>query len=507
MQKTDSVEIPNVKPKDYFLTLRQIYGRVRATTPNFKAFRQWMREKGWWNKEQADGLMFMLDLSGNPVALGPFAAELADQVDEAVGREAIGKRLIDLNPLLAKYCLEAMDVENDGRIQSTRELFKLVDSFVYPGKKPKLTEFAAWMAWAEAGNLVRLIGIRWGLSDFARQVLPKLRAIDPDEFLEDEEDAPSFAEVGTGVAAEPSKAAEDGPSESVSQPEPVREPTVAPQQAQPQPAEVSTTPVPVMAPEPQNFYVVLQPQNLDDRALRETRDEIRAWWQGYPSKRVLDFGLLKDLDDPETRLQAFYTALGIGRGHSFDKVMITAGTLKAAGVFQAMAKGRIPVGVTRQAYAGVWDLEGAQLVDMMGFVAGIAGNVLKFDFTKQDNPLNLLDNLNQEIFKGLGGLAPFVVVRIAVQAGVVDGAGEAAGFIPFFHARQQAFRMGFVDRIYCNSFRELAEDALALAGHFGRDMDYEQPLTHLPGAFGCAFGCGNQGNCPFKCREKTPYNG
>ena len=96
MQKTDFVEIPNVKSKDYFMVLRQIYSRVNSHKPRFKEFRQWMREKGWWDKPNADNLMFMLDLTAtDPVAMGAFAARIVSEMDEPTGREIIGERLIE----------------------------------------------------------------------------------------------------------------------------------------------------------------------------------------------------------------------------------------------------------------------------------------------------------------------------------------------------------------------------------------------------------------------------
>lgn len=506
MQKIDFVEIPDVRPKDYFLTLRQVYKRIRSHRPAYKEFRRWMREKGWWDKEAADGLMAMLGLAAtDPVDMQPFAQEIENKMDEDRGKELIGKRLIELNPLLAKYCLESMDVENDGRIQSTRELFKLIDSFVYPGAKPTLTAFNAWMAWAEAGNLVRLIGIRWGLSAFAKESLPKLRAIDADEFLEDEESGEKAMPVFDSQPAEivqetpqndePKENMQEMPENAFIEPKDKPKQIFVPTQA----------PVPVQAPAAPSFYMVFPVPVPGSAALKKTAETILDWWATFPAKHPLNFEVLKSIGQSlATRLQAFYVALGMGRGHGFNKVMMTAGALRGAGVFDSLAKGKSAMAGIKKAYRGAWDIETAALVESAAFMVSQAHAIKAFKFDAFDTPHALLDALNTEVFHGVGGLAAFVAARIALDSGLVDANLREAGFIPFFKVRQQAYRMGFIGRIYCNNFNELKQTGIALAGFFG--TSFEQPLLHLPDAFGCAFNCGKQANCPFNCREKNAYN-
>lgn len=510
MQKIDFVEIPGVKPKDYFLTLRQIYKHVMSHSPTYKEFRRWMREKGWWDKEQADALMAMLGLSTtDPVGMEPFTREIADEMDEDKGKHVIGRRLIDLNPLLAKYCIESMDVENDGRIQSTRELFKMIDSFIYPGEKPTLPAFNAWMAWAEAGDLVRLIGIRWGLSAFARENLPKLKAIDVDEFLEDEEEedaAPIFSppETAAPVAEEPPPV--QATPQPVAGPQAAHEPTITDNA----PIEVprsEAAPVPVQAPQFPGFYMVFQAPALDKAALKQSAASVCDWWSRYPAKRTLNFGVLKDMgQDLTTKFHAFYVALCMGRGNDYSKVMMTAGALRSAGVFDSLAKGKSPMAGLKRAYQGAWDMQSAALIESAVFLIGQANAIKAFDFGSFQDPKALLNALDTQVFQGTGGLAPFVAARVAHDAGLLAQDLVAAAFIPFFAVRQQAFRMGFIDHIYCNNFHELVQTAMVLAGYFGPDCAFEQPLMQMPAAFGCAFNCGRQAGCPFTCREKQAYN-
>lgn len=506
MQKINFVEIPNIRPKDYFLSLRQIYNHIISHAPAYKVFRQWMREKGWWEKEKADELMQMLGLNAaNPVGMQPFAQEIAKETDEDKGKEIIGRRLIKINPLLAKYCLEAMDVENDGRIQSTRELFKLIDSFVYPGTKPTLTAFNAWMEWAEAGGLVRLIGIRWGLSAFAKENLPHLRAIDADEFLEDEEVEQDTEAV---TYSQPTKTTQETPVPNEAREiESKENKNSGSENPDMQTFTPTITPVPVQNPAGPAFYMVFPTPLQDKASLKKTAHAILDWWTHYPAKQVLNFGVLGGLAQSQTvKLQAFYVALGMGRGHEFNKVMMTAGSLRAAGVFESLTKGRSPLPGIKKAYRGAWDIETAALIESAAAMAAMAQAIKGFRFDAFDTPDALLDALDRDIFHGIGGLAAFVAARIALNAGILKENMQSTGFIPFFAVRQQAFRMGFIDRIYCNNFDELKQIGIKLASYFGSDASLEQALLHLPGAFGCAFNCGRQANCPFLCREKITYN-
>jgi hypothetical protein len=120
------------------------------------------------------------------VHLGPFAERFFAAPDEDVARELLYKRLVDENTLLAKYALEALDTDGGGRLHSTYELHRMLTSYVYPGKQVGLVQFQNWIKWIVASGRVKLIGIRWGLTDLGKQAVPRLRAIDADEFLEDE---------------------------------------------------------------------------------------------------------------------------------------------------------------------------------------------------------------------------------------------------------------------------------------------------------------------------------
>ncbi len=151
-------------------------------------------------------------------------------------------------------------------------------------------------------------------------------------------------------------------------------------------------------------------------------------------------------------------------------------------------------------------MQTATLVESAVFLIGQAASIKSFKFDAFQGPGALLEALDTQVFQGTGGLAAFVAARIAQDAGLLKQEVLSAAFIPFFAARQQAFRMGFIDHIYCGNLHELIETALTMADFFGPDCDFEQPLIQMPAAFGCAFNCGRQADCPFSCREKHAYN-
>ena len=71
--------------------------------------------------------------------------------------------------------LEALDVEQGGRLHSTHELHRMLTSYVYPGKHISLVDFQEWLVWAEAAGAIRFVGIRWGLGGIAKANLDWFR--------------------------------------------------------------------------------------------------------------------------------------------------------------------------------------------------------------------------------------------------------------------------------------------------------------------------------------------
>lgn len=192
-QRVDYAFLPGVRDELLWPTVNKVLGHVRRTAMSPRDFRDWFKDAGLWQKDEAPALLDLLDVEQAPVVhLGPWAEQVLAAKDDAAARDLLYKRLCDENLLLVKYVLEALDVDGGGRLHSTSELHRMLTSYVYPGKHLGRVAFEAWIKWLVASGRVRLIGIRWGLTDLGKQAVPRLRTVDADEFLDDESAPPSL---------------------------------------------------------------------------------------------------------------------------------------------------------------------------------------------------------------------------------------------------------------------------------------------------------------------------
>jgi hypothetical protein len=236
-QRVEYPALPGVREDGFIPTLNKVYGHVRRNQLAPRELREWLKDEGLYHKDEYGALLGFLDLQTEPVAtLGPWAAQFFDAPDEDKARDLLFKRLVDENTLLVKYVLEALDTEGGGRLHSTSELHRMLTSYVYPGKHVGLVPFNNWIKWIVASGRVKFIGIRWGLTELGKQVVPRMRTIDADEFLEDEKagagapapvvvpaaPAPGAAKSESVAAKSESVAAKPGPV--LASPEPATKP-------------------------------------------------------------------------------------------------------------------------------------------------------------------------------------------------------------------------------------------------------------------------------------------
>lgn len=208
-QRIDYAFFPGVRDEALWPTVNKVLGHVKRSELAMRDFRDWLKDAGLWQKDEATALLELLDLQQTPVVhLGAWAEQVFAAKDDAAARDLLYKRLCDENILLVKYVLEALDVEGGGRLHSTSELHRMLTSYVYPGQHVGRVAFEAWIKWIVASGRVKLVGIRWGLTDLGKAAVPRLRTVDADEFLEDEA-APATAQavaapaVAAPVAAAP----------------------------------------------------------------------------------------------------------------------------------------------------------------------------------------------------------------------------------------------------------------------------------------------------------------
>jgi hypothetical protein len=195
---------------------------------SFRDVRTWMRERNIWHKDETMALLDFLGCGGKPTLnLGRFGEALLEAEGVEAQQDVLYRWLKAWNPFLCKYVLGALDPESDGRLHSTHELYRLVTSYVYVGEYVTLVNFQNWIRWLVVSGIIKLVGIRWGLSPIAQREVAVLRQIDVDEMLEDEaEEREAREALQDETAAAPefdsgSQTAKDAPPSDASPPDAV----------------------------------------------------------------------------------------------------------------------------------------------------------------------------------------------------------------------------------------------------------------------------------------------
>ena len=232
MQRVAYEPIPGTRFDQYIFKLRLVLGYLN--TPGgtkFKGFRDFLRKQNLWDKDKSETLFSVVDITWDKttVKLGKTAKKLSSAHSDGDFQNVLFERLKELNILLVKYVLEALDVTQGGRLHSVHELYRMITSYVYPGAYITLTGFQAWVDWMAAAGHIKLVGIRWALAEKGQKIVAELRSMDVDEIMEDMDD---------GDEAEASEDADDaGGDDEDEAPAPRAAPTPAPKAvAKPAPA-------------------------------------------------------------------------------------------------------------------------------------------------------------------------------------------------------------------------------------------------------------------------------
>ena len=167
-QRVEYEPIPGTRYDQYIFKLRLVLTAVQQPGGNkFKAFRDFLRKQNMWDKDKTPILLSLIELSYDKtnVKSGKTTKRLFNANSDTDFQSVLFERLRELNILLVKYVLEALDVQQGGRLHSVHELYRMITSYVYPGTYIALTAFQAWIEWMAATGYIKLIGIRWALSD------------------------------------------------------------------------------------------------------------------------------------------------------------------------------------------------------------------------------------------------------------------------------------------------------------------------------------------------------
>ncbi|MBP7127558.1 hypothetical protein KBD49_14445 [Myxococcota bacterium] len=525
--------LPGTAPLAWVPTLIPFLAEVDRSRPLVRGVKEWLRMRNLFDPGSWEILMEMLEVRlGEPVTLGRTARDLLEAPDDGAARAVLARRLVEENPLLARYCLQALDVEQEGRLHSTNELFRMISSYVYPGEKPTLVSFRAWVDWAVAANLLKLVGIRWALGEGAREVLPRLRALDPEEFLEEErlarqgpaaapageepEDRPLEAGPAEGPAGEdrggtapglPEEAVPAAPGGSTGDgPGAPEAPGTRGEGARPaglHETRPSTPTVPsrdpavprlVPRPFPEEAAPRLVPPVLDLEATRRLLLAARDRDPGRPAPLAVRTGLSEPLESA-------FGALLLSRGISPEEVRRGMETVRGTGLFREAAAGTLTLAALASAEAGAADEGTVRVLALFPALPRLQAGLRDPGLFRGDDPREWAERVWRRLYAPRDPLAPFWLARLLLGQGRLEERLAPVSVVPHFQVRENAFRIGFLDRIHAAAFPDLAEAAVRLAEGFPPDPA-EHPLERVHEGLGCAFRCPRALVCPLSCRER-----
>jgi hypothetical protein len=216
MQVVNFVQLPNKKPGDYILALTEIYRFIRDHQPGYVEFRRFLMERDLFDKDTYEVMFEFLAINagkGKPTTCGQFLQKLFDADTPQERNKIVFNHLARKNEILVKYVMDGLNE----RLYSTNELYRFITSYVYPGTYITLVHFKAWMTWLEACQHIKMVGIRWGLSETGEEAMNYVKTIDVDMVLDGEsesadEDADDEDSDDSPPAAPPSKPAASAPS-------------------------------------------------------------------------------------------------------------------------------------------------------------------------------------------------------------------------------------------------------------------------------------------------------
>lgn len=199
---------------------------IAKAKPDFRALRKFFKENGLYDKEQFDTVLRFLNIDvrdESRVKCDDFLRDLPTIVAPEDRQRRLFRHLLEKNKILMKFIMDAIAE----RLYSTNEIYRYLTSYIYQGKTLTLLNFKAWLMWLEATGYIRIVGIRWGLSDLGKEACEgELKLLDIDELLEDEgggsgddDDDDDDDDDGAGSRAPGAAAKHDAPQDDDDDPD------------------------------------------------------------------------------------------------------------------------------------------------------------------------------------------------------------------------------------------------------------------------------------------------
>ncbi|MGI5830698.1 MAG: hypothetical protein ACOX8U_11115 [Bradymonadia bacterium] len=188
MQEVNFASLPGAKAFEQLPKLGLITSFLKEGKANIRSLKRFMREQDIYDGESFETLLAFLQVDASNeknIKPGPFLTKLGETIDPEQRKRLLFKHLTSKNEILMKYVMDGL-MEH---LHSTNELYRYLTSYVYPGTYITLVNFRHWMVWLEASEHIRMVGIRWGLSELGLEGIDSIiKLIDIDDILEGEWD-------------------------------------------------------------------------------------------------------------------------------------------------------------------------------------------------------------------------------------------------------------------------------------------------------------------------------
>lgn len=517
-QRVEYDVFPNTRPE-------QLPGKLHAAFNldggldgvGFKAYRSYLREQGLWDKSRVETIFSLVDVSWDreQVTFGSLARSIRESHEEDAIQDAIFARLRQENGLLVKYVFDALDVENGGRLHSDNELYRMITSYVYPGDFITLTSFQSWIHWMAGAGVLKVVGIRWALTERALEVLPAIRSMDVEEILEDlEEEAELAAASGPAPVSQapeprlplpPTASPEPAATqdESGEDEEELPDMGLPPEAVPPSEADIALAEArfvenfgDVDLPEERSSLVsatpvasLSVPEPSGTLASRSDLTEIAAqltlaWDDGahWPSFTASQLGIEVSGSRPasEVLVELGVVALLLEGLAVQPQVFSFVAHLRSSDFFGALTSHGLGAALEALDLSDTPPAHQA-LAERLIHAHGVASRVaqepeLLSQLSAVETPSVAIAVIHDQLLGGTGKEACFWVLRELLRGGLLSERLTPCAVVPSRRLLEHAHRLGILPRVDLDTLEDLTVASSAVAASFGPESGYGEAL-------------------------------
>jgi hypothetical protein len=498
-QLTEFPFLPSGDPQKAVAALIEVVRAMPENGEPFKVLRSRLRDRDLWDRDRVGGLRRFLRLEGGSFCKpSPLVSKLAEG-SPADAADVLAERLWEANPILFKTVFDRLA----DRVSPPGELYSYLDSFAYRGTPVPRREILSWVQLAQGLDILARIGIALGLGDRAEMFADRVKKLDIEEYLEEDQDEPSLDDTG----ADDDEAAGDAVPQAVGQvstaaaPAPVRSDArsaAVRRAAEGRPSPLGQHPVVPVAS-------LVARGTFDDELLADTTARLESWWAGGDAGGAAaspgDFGIDSErwMEGSEEALYrlAIAAAFAFRLDGDGDAVRASYQALEQARVFDDLYYGTAPDVLP----AGV-DSRALMLASLVARRCAEAPD-LAANLEKQGSAAEAFAVLESALGRGLFRMELFWLMRALRDIGAVRWDDlDAYTALPTRIVRDTLFRLGYLDSPYAADLEALSAAASAACRAAGSATPADEVLAAFALAAGCDFGCTRRRDCDFACRER-----